>query len=132
MYEFFNKILECSGHKSLECRWCIAVTHLYHMALECSKYCGEHGFMHVFRLDASLLISLSHVQFGPESSSHYIMTNSILLGEGCYILPCIIVLLLQIKYSAQSTVFLRNTQHWRGLLICCRYPPSGCGVSLNF
>ena len=109
MYKFSDKILKCSSHKLLECRWCIAVTHLYHMALECSKYCGERGFMHIFRLNASLLISLS--QFGPESSSCYIMTNSVLLREGCYVPPCIIVLLAQIKYSVQSAVFLRNTQH---------------------
>ena len=96
MYEFSNKILEYSSHKSLECRWCIAVTHFYHTALECSKYCGERGFMHVFRLNASLLISLSHVQLRPESSPHYVMMNSVLLGEGCYVLPCIIVLLAQI------------------------------------
>ena len=87
MYEFSDKIFECTGHKSLECRWCIAVTHLHHTPLECSKYHGECGFMHIFRLNARLLISLSHVEFGPELSLSYIMTNSVLLGEGCYVLP---------------------------------------------
>ena len=91
MYEFSNEISEGSGHKPLECRWGITVTHLYDMALECNEYCGECGFIHVFRLDVSFLISLSHVQLGPELSSCYIMMNSVLLGEGCYVLPCIIV-----------------------------------------
>ena len=72
---------------------------MYDTALEHAKDCGERGFIHVFRLNASLLISLSHVQFVPESSSRYVMMNSILLREGSYILPGIIVLLLQIEYS---------------------------------
>ena len=132
MYEFSDKISEGSGHKPLECRWGIKVTHLYDTALECTKYCGEHGFIQILRLNASLLIGLSHVQLGPELSSCYVLMNSVLLREGCYILPGIIVLLLQIKYNAQGTVFLQNTQHRCGLLICCGYPPSCCGVSLNF
>ena len=105
---------------------------MYNTALEHSKDCGECGFIHIFRLNMSLLISLSYVQFGPELSSHYIMKNSILLREGCYILPGIVSLLLQIEYSVQCTVLLQNTQHRCGLLICCGFPPSCCGVSLDF
>ena len=87
MYEFSNEMLENNGHKLLKCRWGITVTHLDNMTLECPKNRQECGFIHIFRLNASFLISLSHVQFGPESSLRYIMTNSVLLGEGCYILP---------------------------------------------
>ena len=125
MYEFSDEILKSNGHKLLKCRWGITVTHLYDMTLEHTKDHGECGFIHIFRLNMSLLISLSHVQFGLESSSRYIMMNSVLLGEGCYILPGIVILLLQIEHGAQCTIFLWNTQHRHGLLICC-------GVSLNF
>ena len=76
MDEFSYKISESNGHKLLKCRWGITVTHLYDATLECSKDCGEHGFIHVFRLNKSLLISLSHVQLGPESSLHYVLTYS--------------------------------------------------------
>ena len=58
MYKFSDKILEGSGHKPLECRWGITVTHLYDTALECTKNHGECGFIHIFRLNASLLICL--------------------------------------------------------------------------
>ena len=132
MYKFSDEISRSNSHKPLECRWGITVTHLDNMTLEYSKYCQEHGFIHIFRINGSLLINLSHVQFGPVSSLRYIMMNSVLLGEGCYILPGIVVLLLQIEYSARCTILFVNTQHRCGLLICCRYPPSGCGVSLNF
>ena len=100
MYKFSNDVSESNSHKPLECGCGITVTHLYDTAVEHAKNGGEHGFIHIFRLNMSLLVSLDHVQFGPEVSSCYIMMNSILLGEGSYILPGIIVLLPQIEYGA--------------------------------
>ena len=105
MYKFSDEVLASNSHKLLKHEWGIKITHLYHMALESAKDHGESSFIHIFRLNASLLISLSYVQFGPELSLRYIMMNSILLGEGSYILPGIIVLLLQIKYGEQLSGF---------------------------
>ena len=104
--ESLGGLSEGSRHKLLKCWWGITVTHLYDIALECAEYCGECGFIHIFRLNASLLISLSHVQFGPESSLCNVMAISILLGEGCHILLGVIILLSQIKYSAQCRVHI--------------------------
>ena len=76
MYKFSDEILECNGHKLLECGWGVTVSHLYDTALEHAKYSKECSFIHIFRLNVNLFISLSHVQFGPEMSLHYIVTNS--------------------------------------------------------
>ena len=100
MDEFSDIVLECGGHQLLECGWGITVSHLYYSALKCAEYFGECGFAHVLRLYARLLISFSHVQFGPESSMHNVVPNGILLRERCYFFPCVIVLLSQIKHSA--------------------------------
>ena len=131
MYKFSDEILECNGHKPLECGWGVTVSHLYDMALEHAKYSRECGFIHIFRLNESWFISLGHVQFGPEMSSHYIVMNSVLLRKRTNILPGVIVLLSQIKYSAQCTIFFWNTQHRCGLFICYGNLPFCCDVSLD-
>ena len=123
MYKFSYKILECG--------WSITVSHLYDTALECAKHSSKRSFIHVFRLNASLFISLGHVQFGPEMSSCYIVTNSALLRERSHILPCVVILLSQIEYNAQCTILLWNTQHRHSLFISCGDPPR-CSVLLNF
>ena len=66
MYEFSDEILESNGYKPLKCRWGVTVSQMYDMALGHPKYGGKCGFIHIFRLNMSLFISLSHVQFGPE------------------------------------------------------------------
>ena len=100
MDKLSNVVSECGSHQPLECGWGITVSHLYYSALKSAEYCGEHGFAHVLRLYAHLLISFCHVQLGPELSTCNVMPNGILLRERCYIFPCVIVLLSQIKHSA--------------------------------
>ena len=72
---------------------------------------------------ARLFISLCHIQFGSELCLRYIMMYCILIWEGYYILPCILVLLLQIEYGSWCTVFLWYTQHWCHLFCSCWHPP---------
>ena len=104
MDELSDVVLECGGHQPLECGWGITVSHLYYLALKIAEYCGEHGFVHILRIYAHLLISFCHVQFGPESSMHNVVPDGILLRERCYIFPFVVILLSQIEYGAQCTV----------------------------
>ena len=100
MYKPSEKISEYSGHQSPECGGCIAISHLHYSALICAEYCRECCFPNVLWSYAHLLISFCHIQFESEFSLRYIMTYCILIWEGCYILPCILVLLSQIEYSS--------------------------------
>ena len=100
MDEFSDVGSECGGHQLLECAWGITVPHLYYLALKSAEYSGECGFVHILGLYAHFLISLCQVQLRPESSMRYIMLNGILFRERCYIFPCVIILLSQIKHSA--------------------------------
>ena len=61
MNESTDAILKDSGHQSLECRGCVAVTHLHYLASECAKYCGKCCLMDVFRYDAYLFICFRHI-----------------------------------------------------------------------
>ena len=99
LHKLSDVVSECGSHQLLKCGWCITVSHLYCSALKSAEYCRECGFMHVLGLYVHFLISFCHVQFGPELSTHYIVSNSILLRERCYIFPCIVVLLSQIEHS---------------------------------
>ena len=67
---------------------------------ESAEYHGEHGFAHILGLYMCLLISLCHVQFGPELGMRNVVPNRILFRERCHIFPCVIILLSQIEYSA--------------------------------
>ena len=132
MYEPSEKVSEYSGHQLLKCGGCIAVPHLYYLALKGAKYSRECCFSDILWSYVCLLISLCHIQLGSEISSHYIMTYCILIWERCHVFPCILILLSQIKYGSQYTVFfLWYTQH-RGCLFCgCWYPPPCGGVLLD-
>ena len=132
MYKLSNIVSECGCHQPLKCGWSITVSHLYDSALKRAEYCGECGFAHILRLYVCLLISLCHVQFGPEFSTRNVMPNCVLFREQCHIFPCVVVLLSQIEYGAQCTIFLWDTKHRGCLFIHCWYPPSCCGVSLDF
>ena len=85
---------------------------MHYLALKHAKYCRECHFSDILWSYACLFMSLCHIQFGSELCSCYIMTYCVLIWEWCYILPCILVLLSQIKYGSQSTIFLWHTQHW--------------------
>ena len=100
MYKSSEKFLKYGGHQLLECGRCIAISHLHYSALKGAKYCRECHFTDILWSYVHLLISLSHIQFGSELSSHYIMMYCILIWERCYIFPCILILLLQIEYSS--------------------------------
>ena len=99
MDKFSNVVSECGSHQPLECGWGITLSHLYYLALKSTEYCGECGFAHILGLYAHLLISFCHVQFGPELSMCYVVSNGILLQERCYIFPHIVILLSQIEHS---------------------------------
>ena len=99
---------------------------------EGAKYYRESRFTDILWSYAHSLISLSHIQFGSEFSSHYIMMYCVLIWERCYIFPCILILLSQVKYGLQCTVLLWYTQHRHCLLCCCWYPPPCYGVLLDF
>ena len=100
MYKSSEKFLDYGGHQPLECGRCIAISHLHYLALKGAKYCRECHFTDILWSYACLLISLSHIQFRSEFSSHYIMTYHILIWERCYIFPCVLILLLQIEYGS--------------------------------
>ena len=84
IYESSGKFLEYSSHQLLECGGCIAISHLHYLALKCAKYCRECCFADILWSYACLLISFSHIQFGSEPSSCYIMTDCILIRERCH------------------------------------------------
>ena len=100
MYESSKKVLEYSGHQLLKCGGCIAISHMHDLALKSAEYCRECHFSDILWSYAHLLISLCHIQFGSELCSCYIMTYCILIWEGCYIFPCIFILLSQIEYGS--------------------------------
>ena len=62
MDKLTDAILKDSGHQSLECRGCVAVTHLPYLAPECAKYCGKCCLMDVFWYNAYLFIRLGHFE----------------------------------------------------------------------
>ena len=100
MHKSSEEISEYSGHYLLECGGCIAISHLHYLALKHAEYCRECHFPDILWSYACLLISFCHIQFGSEFSSCYIMMYCVLIWEGCYILPHILILLLQIKDSS--------------------------------
>ena len=132
MYSSSKKFSEYSSHQLLKCEGCISISHFHYSALECAEYCRECHLADILWSYACFLISFSHIQFGSEISSCYIMTNHILIRERCHIFPCILILLLQIRYGAQHTVFLWYAQHRCCLFCCCWYLPFGGGVALYF
>ena len=48
MDDLTDAILEDCGHQLLECRGCIAITHLHYLASKRAKYCSECCLMDVF------------------------------------------------------------------------------------
>ena len=132
MYEPSKKVSEYSSHQPLECGGCIAISHLHYLALKGAKYSRECCFSNILWSYACLLISLCHIQLGSEISSYYITTYYILIWERCHIFPCVFVLLPQIEYGSQCTIFLWYTQHGHRLFSGCWYPPPCSGVSLDF
>ena len=62
MDELTDAIPKDSSHQSLECRGCVAVTHLHYLAPKCAKYCGECRLMDVFRYDAYLFVHFGHIE----------------------------------------------------------------------
>ena len=106
MYEPSEKILEYSSHQPLECGRCIAISHLHYLALKSAEYSRECCLSDILWSYAHLLINLCHSQLGSEISSCYIMMYCILIWERCHVFPCILVLLSQIEYGSQCTVFL--------------------------
>ena len=132
MYKPSEKVSEYSSHQLLKCEGCIAVSHLHYSTLKGAKYCRECHLSDIFWSYVQLLISLCHIQLGSETSSCYIMTYCILTWERCHVLPCILILLLQIEHGFKCTIFLWYTQHRHGLFCSCWYPPPCGGVLLNF
>ena len=132
MYKPSEKFSEYSGHQLLESGGCIAVPHLHYLALKSAKYCRECCLTDILLPYACLLISFCHVQLGSEFSSCYTMMYHILIWERCYISPCILILLSQIGYGLQCTIFFWYTQHRCCLLCRCWYPPPCSGVLLDF
>ena len=132
MYKPSEKFSEYSSDQPLECGGCISVPHLHYSALKSAKYCRECRLTDILWSYVHLLISFCHIQFGSEFSLCYIMTYHILIWERCYIFPCIFILLSQIEYGSQCTIFLWYTQHRHCLLHGCWYSPSCSGVLLDF
>ena len=132
MHESSKKLLEYSGHQQLECGRCIAISHLHYSALKGAEYSRECCLSDIFCSYVHLLITFCHIQLGSEVSLHYIMMDCILIWARCHTFPCVFILLLQIKYGSQCTVFLGYTQHRHHLFCSCWYPPPCGGVSLDF
>ena len=84
MYKSSEKFSEYSGHQSLECRGCIAISYLHYLALKSAGYCRECHLADILWSYVYLLISFSHIQFGSEFSSHYIMMCNVLFFFGMY------------------------------------------------
>ena len=62
MDESTDAILEDCGHQSLECRGCIAITHLHYLASERAKYCSKRCLMDVFQYDVYLFVHFGHIE----------------------------------------------------------------------
>ena len=62
MDELTDAISKDHSHQSLECRGCVAITHLHYLASECAKYCSEHCLMDVFQYDAYLFVCFGHIK----------------------------------------------------------------------
>ena len=63
MDELTDALPKDSSHQSLECRGCVAVTHLHYLAPECAKYCGECCLMDMFQYNVYLFIHFGHIEF---------------------------------------------------------------------
>ena len=132
MHKSSKKVSEYSGHQPLKCGGCIAISHLHYSALKGAEYCRECCLSGILWSYVCLLISLCHIQLGSEINSCYIMTYCVLIWERCHVFPCILILLLQIKYGSQCTIFIWYTQHRCHLFCSCWYPPPCSGVLLDF
>ena len=62
MDESTDAISKDHGHQLLECRGCIAITHLHYLASERAKYCSEHCLMDMFWYDVYLFVHFRHIK----------------------------------------------------------------------
>ena len=63
MDELADTIMEDCSHQLLESRGCIAITHLHHLAPECSRDSCECCLMDMFQYNAYLFIHFRHIEF---------------------------------------------------------------------
>ena len=68
MDESTDAILKDCGHQLLECRGCVAITHLHYLASEHAKYCGECHLMDVFQYNVYLFVHLRVSYWGHKIS----------------------------------------------------------------
>ena len=103
-------------------------SHLHDVADVCAQDCCECSLGYVFFDDAYLLVCFCHVKFQPKLGMGNIMSDVVLIREGCDVLHCVVILQTEIKHRSQHAWCLfRDREHGYHLSCGGWYPPSsGC------
>jgi hypothetical protein len=98
MDESSDLFLEEGGHEPLERQGGIAVPLLHDLAGECSQDGCEGCLGDVRWRDAYLFIRLGHIELSLICTMGNIMSDVVLIWEGCYALHRVIVLFPQVEH----------------------------------
>src|SRR5882762_1628451 len=116
VYKSSDEVLEDHRHEMLECSGSVAISLLHCMAHEGAIDGSEHSLPHVARFHMYLFIRVGHINLRSIFRSSNIMSDLLLIGEGCHVLLHIVILLLTIYDGAKfRAVLLIYAQHGCGL-----------------
>src|ERR1700676_5472479 len=112
MYKSSDEVSEDHHHETLECSGSVAISLLHCMAHEGAIDGSEHGLPHAARFHAYLFIRVGHIYLRSIFRLSNIMSDLLLIGEGCHVLLHIVVVLSTIYDGAKfCAVLLIYTQH---------------------
>src|SRR5215510_2063713 len=95
-------------------------------------YCRERCLPDITGVYPYLLIRISKVYFRPIPSSGHILSDLVLIGEGCHILNGVFIPLTSVHYGPKTAILFRNAQHRRSLVGEHGLPPACLMITLNF
>jgi hypothetical protein len=127
--ESSDLLLEEGGHEPLERRGGVAVPLLHDLANKRSQDGREGRLGDVHWPDAYLFIHLRHIELSSICAMGNIMSDVVLIWEGCYVLHRIVILFVQVEHHAELPIFLGNAKHGYSLSGCAHDPPPCSGVS---
>src|SRR5882762_10440964 len=111
VYKSSDEISENYCHKTLECSGTIAISLLHHMAHEGAIDGSECGFPHITRFHTYLFICIGHINLRSIFRLSNVMSDLLLVGKGCYVLLCIVVLLstsMTVQSFAPSFLYMHS------------------------
>jgi hypothetical protein len=111
MDEPSDLLSEDGGHEPLEHQRGVAVPLLHDLANERSQDSRKGCLGHVHWPDTYLLIFLRHIELRLICTTGNIMSDVVLIQEGCYILHHFIILFVPVKHSAKLPILLGNAKH---------------------